>query len=80
MRYLEKIKKAIEREGSTKDAAEKIGVSPAFLGDVINGKRRISIPLAYKLDTKFGLDMFPLLKGQLEKEWADYLKMMCEER
>lgn len=79
MNYLQKLKKAIEREGTTKEAAEKVGVSSAFLGDVINGKDRMSIPLAYKIDTKLGIDMFPILKAQLQKEWADYLKKMTEE-
>lgn len=78
MDYLKKLKKAIEREGTTKDAAGKIDVSPAFLGDVINGKRRLSIPLAHKLQTKFGLEMWPMLMGQLKKEWTEYLNKIAD--
>lgn len=79
MTYLEKLKKKIEREGSIKSAAEKIGVAPAYLGDVLNDKDRISIPMAYKLDTILLIDMFPFLKAQLEKDWADYLKRKAGE-
>lgn len=40
---------------SQKEAAEKIGVSPPWLNDIIKGKGKVSTKIAKKLETLFGV-------------------------
>ena len=40
---------------SQKEAAEKIGVAPPCLNDIIKGKGKVSIKIAKKLETLFGV-------------------------
>ena len=40
---------------SQKEAAEKIGVAPPCLNDIIKGKRKVSMKIAKKLETLFGV-------------------------
>lgn len=40
---------------SQKEAAEKIGVAPPCLNDIIKGKRKVNIKIAKKLETLFGV-------------------------
>ena len=40
---------------SQKEAAEKIGVAPPCLNDIIKGKRKVSTKIAKKLETLFGV-------------------------
>jgi len=76
MIYLKRLRKKIEKIGSQRDVAERLDVSHQYLSDVLAGKRALSIPFAYKVDTILGINMFPMLRDQLAKEWANYLKEM----
>ena len=40
---------------SQKEVAEKIGVAPPCLNDIIKGKRKVSTKIAKKLETLFGV-------------------------
>ena len=40
---------------SQKEAAEKIGVAPPWLNDIIKGKGKVSTKIAKKLETLFGV-------------------------
>ena len=40
---------------SQKEAAEKIGVAPSWLNDIIKGKGKVSTKIAKKLETLFGV-------------------------
>ena len=40
---------------SQKEAAEKIGVTPPWLNDIIKGKGKVSTKIAKKLETLFGV-------------------------
>ena len=40
---------------SQKEVAEKIGVPPPCLNDIIKGKRKVSTKIAKKLETLFGV-------------------------
>lgn len=75
MDYLEKIRKNIKhKHGNVKAAALFMGASHVFLNQVLNGNAKLSIALAYKIHTHLGLDGISLLRGQLQKEWNDYVE------
>lgn len=40
---------------SQKEAAEKIGIAPPWINDIIKSKRNINADIAKKLDTVFGV-------------------------
>ena len=40
---------------SQKEAAEKIGVAPPWLNDIIKGKGKVNVKIAKKLETLFGV-------------------------
>lgn len=72
MSYLSTIKDAVKAYGEQQEAAELLGVSAAFLSDVLNKKRRVSNKLAYALETKLHLDARAILQAQLDEEYQDY--------
>ena len=45
----------------TEEAAEKIGVAPPCLNDIIKGKRKVSTKIAKKLETLFGVPAIVLM-------------------
>jgi ribosome-binding protein aMBF1 (putative translation factor) len=64
------IAKAISKsELSQKDAAQQMGISPAYLSDIGSGKRKISVPFAKKAEEVLKVDGFALLERQLLAEW-----------
>ena len=40
---------------SQKEAAEKIGIAPPWINDIIKSKRKVNADIAKKLDTVFGV-------------------------
>lgn len=74
MHYLTTIKDAVKGYGDQQDAAKLLGVSSAFLGDVLNKKRRVSKKLAYALEEKLDLDARGILQAQLDEEFQEYIE------
>ena len=56
-----------ERKVTQKDAAEALGISPQFLGDVLAGKRGVSAALAVRLGKYLGTTA--LFWMRLQDQW-----------
>lgn len=54
-----------------KGAAELLGISAAYLSDVLSGRRKVSIPLALKVEKAFGINAERVLIRQLRDELED---------
>ena len=64
------IAKALSQsELSQKDAAQQMDISPAYLSDIVSGKRKISVQFAKKAEEVLKIDGFALLERQLRAEW-----------
>jgi len=77
MDYLEKIKEAIKgspARGSVTEAARMMGVSKAYVSDMLLGKRKISVAMSVKLEDCFQLNGLEILEAQLAAEREEYLK------
>lgn len=72
MSYLTPIEGIVKEHGSQQKVAEILGVTPAFLSDVLNKKRRVSKGLAHSLESNFQLDARAILQAQLDEEYQDY--------
>jgi len=71
----ELVKQIIKDTGlSQKDAAAELGISAAYLCDVLNGRRQISIDLALRLEKAFDADAEGLLYGQLVDQMRAHRK------
>jgi transcriptional regulator with XRE-family HTH domain len=80
MDYLKTIREAVKGYGEQQEAAKLLGVSGAFLGDVLNKKRRVSKKLAYALEEKLDLDALGILQAQLDEEFQEYVEDQdCDE-
>lgn len=69
MTYLDDLAQAVRKTGTGKKAAAKLGITPSYLSDVLNGRRSISFNLAVAIQQKLGLDGLELLKAQVIEEW-----------
>lgn len=59
----------LEREGkNVTEVAELVGMSRPSLSQVLNGAAGLSIPLALKLESAFGVDARTILVGQLYED------------
>lgn len=74
MSYLTTIKDAVEKRGEQQEVARLLGISPAFLSDVLNKKRRVSKRLALSLEQHLGLDGQKILQAQLKEEWSEHVE------
>ena len=54
---------------SQKEAALQMDISPAYLSDIVSGKRKISVQFAKKAEDVLKVDGFALLERQLLAEW-----------
>lgn len=71
MRVYQKIKAEIEKRGlSVTDAAPMLGIVRPSLSIVLNGRGALSIALALRLETEFGMDARKLLVAQLDEDIA----------
>lgn len=71
MRVSQKIKAEIEKRGLTvTDAAPKLSLSRPALSNVANGNASLSIELALRLESEFGMDARKLLVAQLDEDIA----------
>lgn len=71
MRIHEKIKAEIERrELSVTSAAPILGITRPSLSIVVNGRGALSIELALRLESEFGMDARKLLVAQLDEDIA----------
>jgi len=46
--FLERVRRAVRDAGSQQELAEQLAISPAYLSDILNGRRRPSEPFLAK--------------------------------
>lgn len=57
------------RELTKKDVAEKMGVSPTMLSEIISGKRNVTPATAIKLETALGINALFFLSMQMRYDY-----------
>lgn len=50
------------------DTAQRLGISPQYLSDVLRGRRKVSPRLALRIERVLGLDAGAILHGQVTEE------------
>jgi addiction module HigA family antidote len=59
------------RKATVTDVASALDISRPALSKVLNGRAELSVELALKIETTFGLDAHKLLFAQLEEQIAN---------
>jgi DNA-binding transcriptional regulator YdaS (Cro superfamily) len=62
-RFVEMVKKYVERSGSQQTAASRLGVSPQYLNDVVHGRREPGARLAEAMGMERRIEF--VKRGQL---------------
>lgn len=80
MKVAQKLKSAlVAKPGrSVTDLAGHLGISRPALSNVLNGNADLSMELALKIETAFGLKARKLLRAQLDERLAEVRSQMME--
>lgn len=74
MKLIHPLKEVIESGQAQKVSAALLGVSPSYLCDMINGKRKVGPKIALRVQKKFDVDAMTILTRQAACDLADELK------